>query len=587
MFPRGPQPDAPGPPSRTDWLVRRPGNASRRILSTADTLLNSLSPSAEDAWRTPAQNRKVSLAKTEDLYEVIRKVRDLGKLKSKKMAYDLVKYLVLVRGEKPNTFLYETLLMANSATEGSADVVRALLKEMRNANIQWSSTAYHSALRAFAVHPDYMARNAVIEEMRERWIEITPEGLQWIAVGLLRDGQYEIALEKLDEMIRDGVQVSPWVLDTFIYVFVRLEFFDDALRIVRHRLEHGAGDVSVSVWYALLEACSRGQHLEATKYVWNRAVQPRLLTPSDGIALNVLNAASRHGDSKLATQVIQYLSARETTLELHHYEALADCYALNGDIEHAFDVLCIMQAAGITPPHGSTGSIHQCFKRDPALVDRAVKALLEQKKTRDLPVALFNTVLTGVLTLSTSEPAEAFQKALDMYRRIRELRTKPDAQTFMVLLRGCSRPEDAAFLEAELKAFRLNTTKSIDKEFLRIFSSSDDKRHTYKAKYYFGKILPAVHANQSAKKEGVVAQGSREWQEIMEKALKLAEALLRQEDPTVWRILDACRDRGLDEINIQAVLRRVAREKEAEKGTQSAVEAWTTPGSQQKEAIAV
>ncbi len=36
--------------------------------------------------------------------------------------------------------------------------------------------------------------------MKERWLDLSPEGLQSVAAGLLRDGQYELALDRLESM---------------------------------------------------------------------------------------------------------------------------------------------------------------------------------------------------------------------------------------------------------------------------------------------------------------------------------------------------------------------------------------------------
>lgn len=83
---------------------------------------------------------------TRDVVEALRFTRDLQKPRWKTMTAKLVEHL-LAKGVPPNTFIYETLLMAQSSLEGSANTVSSLLGEMRKKKIPWSSTAYHSALR--------------------------------------------------------------------------------------------------------------------------------------------------------------------------------------------------------------------------------------------------------------------------------------------------------------------------------------------------------------------------------------------------------------------------------------------------------
>lgn len=83
---------------------------------------------------------------TENVMEAIQYIRDKGRPKWRAITATLVKHL-LANGVAPNTFIYETMLMAHALPSGSADAVRSLLREMQLKKIPWSSTAYHSALR--------------------------------------------------------------------------------------------------------------------------------------------------------------------------------------------------------------------------------------------------------------------------------------------------------------------------------------------------------------------------------------------------------------------------------------------------------
>lgn len=85
-------------------------------------------------------------ATTEQIYETLRKLRTSGKPKYRKSTAALVRHL-LASGEAPDTFIYETLLLAHAAIDGSADTVKELLREMRHKKLPWSSTAYHAALQ--------------------------------------------------------------------------------------------------------------------------------------------------------------------------------------------------------------------------------------------------------------------------------------------------------------------------------------------------------------------------------------------------------------------------------------------------------
>lgn len=134
-----------------------PNNTARtRTASTASTPKPPLRPDERPtinkavlseilkARRDPSKMPKN--ATFEEIQEVIRYTRDLQKNEYRILTAYLIKHL-LDMGFQPNTFLYETLLMAHASTQGSADSVKSVLEEMRRKKIPWSSTLYQSALR--------------------------------------------------------------------------------------------------------------------------------------------------------------------------------------------------------------------------------------------------------------------------------------------------------------------------------------------------------------------------------------------------------------------------------------------------------
>lgn len=83
---------------------------------------------------------------TEHLHDRLRQMR------TEEGAYhrtaELVEYLITVRGEKPALIHYDSLIRANSDAEnGSADVVRDLLVEMKHEGIGPDSGLYHGVLQ--------------------------------------------------------------------------------------------------------------------------------------------------------------------------------------------------------------------------------------------------------------------------------------------------------------------------------------------------------------------------------------------------------------------------------------------------------
>lgn len=379
--------------------------------------------------------------------------------------------------------------------------------------------------------------------MKDRWIRLQPEGHRYIVLGLLRDEQYELALQKLDKMIKQGVQIDKWLFHIFIYVFGRIGFTDDALRIWRYSFSrHSVKEEQHNeIWTFLLDVCSKHQNHQATVYVWNHAVEGKIINPSDGIALNTLNMAASYGDTELATKVIQFLSARSTRLGRPHYEALAEAYSVQGNMQKTIEVYCIMDGAGTKVNQSSTGSLCQALQRRPELIDSAVQAMAELKTKYDVPIGIFNALINETVKLGTED---AFEKALDFYRRIREfVSSQPNVETFRNLLWKCTQPDIAQFLAGEMVHFKVRRNLSIQEMMFKVHVEYEGPIH--RAKEYFFSIAPSFSSNY-------VPQ-SRKWNAMMDLTVKLIKRLIAERDPEAWRILKMCQRVGLDQDRIKAL----------------------------------
>lgn len=137
--------------TRSGHLLRRPPPESLPI--RAHWTHNQLPPLAElpGLNASPSPTRAglpdwVAEASTSTIYEKLRQLRSSPENGS--LIRALVKYLVTQRGESPNVFLYEALVIANwDTSEGSAGELAAIRKEMRTVGVEMSHGFYHSALR--------------------------------------------------------------------------------------------------------------------------------------------------------------------------------------------------------------------------------------------------------------------------------------------------------------------------------------------------------------------------------------------------------------------------------------------------------
>jgi pentatricopeptide repeat protein len=84
--------------------------------------------------------------------EIWRHHDKLRSLRAKEGAFEdiisLVEWLITVAGEEPSLIHYEALIRANAdAANGSVDVVKSLLKEMKEEGIGPDSQLYHAVLQ--------------------------------------------------------------------------------------------------------------------------------------------------------------------------------------------------------------------------------------------------------------------------------------------------------------------------------------------------------------------------------------------------------------------------------------------------------
>ncbi|KAL8338830.1 hypothetical protein RB598_007235 [Gaeumannomyces tritici] len=425
---------------------------------------------------------------------------------------------------------FDILIRSQANRRGSAGTVRHLLRQMQDVGVDPTQEVYGSALRALTIHPDYELRNWILKDIEKRGLGLRLEDHHSIAIGLLRDGQYELALDKLESMVKTLVRVPDWVFDVFTYTFTELGFYHEVFQIIQHRLERDDGrEPPVILWYYILDSCSRGLHYEGTKFVWNRVVETNQLNPPDGVVLNVLNTASGAGDTALATQSIRLLAARGTKLGLHHYEPLIECYSGSDEFENALRVLCIMAQAGMEPDSGSTRSMFQLLQRlERETVVHGMPRLLFRAKERKekVPVAAVNVVMEGMLHHG------ARREAIDLYKGMRRVSPSgPNLATFDMMLRMHEPdPRLAAFLAAEMAALAIKPGRETYDHMVRVYA---EKGSLETALRYLDEMGNAF--SRDLRRRGWLTPST---------AVTLLRRCIAEEHAATWAIIEECEARG-------------------------------------------
>lgn len=102
-------------------------------------------------------------------------------------------------------------------------------------------------------------RTQILEEMKERWYGLSPTGWHNLVVGLLRDRQYELALDKFEQMQADQIGIKPWLYDIFFFKLCELDELDEALRLLKSRYDQPV--LAMHMYYHLLDSFASSFHV--------------------------------------------------------------------------------------------------------------------------------------------------------------------------------------------------------------------------------------------------------------------------------------------------------------------------------------
>lgn len=289
----------------------------------------------------------------------------------------ILRLLIRDRHVQPNARHYKALILANTDNErGSPQLVRGLLEEMENNGITADSGTLHGALQVgtiqlkpsyickakltiqfiiqvLAVHPDYLLRQEILNKLRDRWLTLSPAGWHFVAAGLLRENQIELALEHVALMGRKDIFVENWLHSIIVYTLCDHGELDEVYNVMRARVDQGH-DMTHRLWMHVLAEAGKQGHYPMAHFVWRRMVELGYMHPLIEVCDDVLRMAAKAGDIEMANSVFRYLRESGIPPERTQYEGLVETHVAAGDLPAAFEALCTMHEAQIPLADSST-----------------------------------------------------------------------------------------------------------------------------------------------------------------------------------------------------------------------------------------
>ena len=471
---------------------------------------------------------------------------------------EIAEVLVRDRGEKPSLQIYNALILSHvSHDEGTVFRVTDLLEHLKEDGFEPDTGTCHAVLKVLSVHSDHLLRTDILHYMAKRWYTLSDDGAHDVAAGLLREGLFEQALQRLDMMRRSEILVQGWLLDMAMYALSEANEIPEAYRILRQRLDSGETNLSRSLYQFFLECASSARHHAGTSLVWTTQVQQSYINPSSGTCLNVLSTASRSGDAVMATEVFTHLSKRGTAFKPIHYSLLINAYLTmtTPDLKRALSILTIMPLEKLEPSVAETRSLYTHMRDSPQLVAEAQTTLRDlHAQNRKIPIAALNLIIECYVHQGNLPAALNVYKQIHTFVPLGEGAKKSFAniETFNHLLKGCRNGEggvadagQASFLVSELLALRIKPTAlTYDRLILVFIRASNDSLTPFPASSSSTEPAEQPYPYLDWAYRHFTDMQPLGWLPRVGTMVELAVALARAGDARCWDVLQAAEDRG-------------------------------------------
>ena len=265
-----------------------------------------------------------------------------------------------------------------------------------------------------------------------------------MVAGLLREHQFELALEQVAVMERKDIHIENWLHSTLIYHLCDFKEFDEVYRLMRARVEQGH-DMTLALWSHVLTSASAAFHYSMTRYVWRRRVDLGYLHPSTEVCRNVLTIASRAGDVELANHVFRLSTDTQLPLDAKAYERLIETHLGAGDLPAVFHVLCVMHEAALAIEDTATQPVIDYMGQqrvDPRAAWQMLKHLKNAK--RDIPIDSIHLIARFCEVEAHHDPSVA-DDAIGFYKDLHTLLPDgADVLFYNSLVRTCRRAGNRA-----------------------------------------------------------------------------------------------------------------------------------------------
>jgi len=246
------------------------------------------------------------------------------------------------------------------------------------------------------------------------------------------DGNLESALLMLTNMEDNDLSPSAETAERIISLAARLGNARLALDLATSYEAESVRPLPSQAWVHCLSSCAGSLYADGVEVCWNKVVRDLRITPDEGLCLEVLHTASRHGLPVLAADVFRVLTDIKTPLQEYHFGPLVEAFCTSGMIKDALATLTLMRDADVHPDSGTTYPICRVIQSSPDYLESACTAV---EQLRDEGKTVHLSALNCIIQASVGR--RDLQRAVGTFNSFPTFDVKPDVETFNLLLEGC------------------------------------------------------------------------------------------------------------------------------------------------------
>ena len=165
---------------------------------------------------------------------------------------------------------------------------------------------------------------------------------------------------------------------------------------------------------------------------WPKVVTELGITPDEGLCIEVLHTAGRHGLPDIGTDALRVLKVIGAPWQEHHFAPMIEAFCKADRLQDAFGMLHVMRDSGIVPVTETAYPIFDVIKKDVDAIDGSWGMLDKLRaEGKGVDITAINVIIQAIVVFGD------IQRAIGAYKSAPDYGVAPNIDTFHLLLSAC------------------------------------------------------------------------------------------------------------------------------------------------------